>query len=161
MASKIARSIALVGALGVWTLLTLATPAVAADGGVDIVGFAFSPGTVTVGVGDTVTWTNDDAQSHTATADDGSFDTGTIHGGGTASATFSTAGTFAYHCRIHSSMIATVVVTGNAPNAPATDAVAAAAGVGPSHGVPVVLALAAISGFLAAVWRLSRRVPGV
>jgi plastocyanin len=87
------------------------TPVVAAaDVGVDIAGFAFSPQTITVHVGDTVTWSNADVQSHTATADNGAWNTGTITGGSSMSVTLSTAGTFAYHCNIHRTMTATLVV---------------------------------------------------
>ena len=82
----------------------------AADHAVAIAGFAFSPKDVTVTVGDTITWTNSDATAHTATADDGSFDTGTIGGNGTGTATFSTVGSFPYHCKIHSSMTGTITV---------------------------------------------------
>lgn len=105
--------------------------ALAADQAVSIAGFAFSPQSITVTVGDSVTWTNSDSVSHTATADDDSFDTGSIANGGSKSVTFSTAGTFAYHCSIHSSMTGTVVVeaaagggAAPAPTTPATDAVA-------------------------------------
>jgi len=84
--------------------------ALAADHAVAISGFSFSPRNITVAVGDTITWTNSDAQAHTATADDGSFDTGTIGNGGSGSATFATAGTFPYHCKIHSSMTGTITV---------------------------------------------------
>jgi plastocyanin len=84
--------------------------ALAADHAVAISGFAFSPKDVTVTVGDTITWTNSDATAHTATADDGSFDTGTIGANGTGTATFSTAGSFPYHCKIHSSMTGTITV---------------------------------------------------
>ena len=89
-----------------------AAPAQAPAGGaaVTIQGFAFSPTTLTVAVGATVTWTNDDTTTHTATADDGSFDAGKIAPGQTATATFSKAGTFAYHCTIHPQMKATIVV---------------------------------------------------
>ena len=98
--------------------------ALAANRGVDIAGFSFSPQELTVAVGDTVTWTNSDAQRHTATADDGSFDTGPIAAATPASVTFSTAGTFAYHCKIHPQMTATIVVSAAASGGgtpPATD----------------------------------------
>ena len=84
--------------------------ALAADHAVAISGFSFSPGSTTVTVGDTITWTNSDAQAHTATADDGSFDTGTIANNAPATVTFSTAGTFAYHCKIHAQMTGTITV---------------------------------------------------
>lgn len=108
------------GALLVLAVSGLGPVALAADQTVDIVGFAFSPSSVTVAVGDTVTWTNADAQSHTATAVGGAFDTGTIAGGASGSVTVTTAGTFAYYCAIHPAMTATLVVTAaGAP--PATD----------------------------------------
>jgi hypothetical protein len=65
---------------------------------------------VTVHVGDTITWTNQDVAPHTATASDGSFDTGNISQGKSGSHTFDTAGTFAYICSIHPSMKGTVTV---------------------------------------------------
>jgi plastocyanin len=106
------------------TAVVLALPQIAsaANTGVDIAGFAFAPRTVTVHVGDAVTWSNSDARSHTATADDGSFDTGTISKGASKSVTFSTAGTFGYQCSIHPTMTATVVV--QAAALPPTDALA-------------------------------------
>jgi LPXTG-motif cell wall-anchored protein len=82
----------------------------AASGGVTISDFAFHPGATTVHVGDTISWTNEDAASHTATADDGSFDTGALGRGASGAHTFASAGTFAYHCSIHPSMRGTVTV---------------------------------------------------
>ena len=98
-----------VGALVAWAMV--AGGALAADSGVTIAGFAFSPQTITIDVGDSVTWTNNDDVDHTATGS--GFDTSTItSGGGTATVTFDTAGTFAYACTIHPSMTGTVVVDG-------------------------------------------------
>ncbi len=77
---------------------------------VTIAGFAFSPATLIVAVGDTVTWTNTDTAVHTVTADDGSFDSGSLGTGGTFTHTFDTAGSYAYHCTIHPGMTATIVV---------------------------------------------------
>lgn len=77
---------------------------------VSIKNFAFSVGSLSVSTGTKVTWTNNDATTHTVTADDGSFDSGNIAPGGAYSQTFSTAGTFAYHCSIHTNMKAKVVV---------------------------------------------------
>ncbi len=73
--------------------------------------FAFEPKQITAKVGETVSWKNDDGATHTVTADDGSFDSGSLASDQTFSQTFDTAGTFKYHCAIHSSMIATVVVS--------------------------------------------------
>jgi LPXTG-motif cell wall-anchored protein len=81
-----------------------------ASGGVTIQNFAFAPKTVTVSQGDTVSWTNRDGTAHSATADDGSFDTGLLDKGSSATHTFSQAGTFQYHCTPHPFMTATVVV---------------------------------------------------
>jgi plastocyanin len=85
----------------------------AAGGGatVDISGFAFSPASVTVKVGDSVTWTNKDSAPHTVTAADGSFDSGSLAQGASFSFTFQKAGTYTYRCTVHPSMpTATVIV---------------------------------------------------
>ena len=86
------------------------TARAAADASVTIRDFEFAPTTVTVNVGDTVTWTNDGPTVHTATAEDGSFDTGILRRGESGSATFNQAGTIAYICTPHPYMKATVVV---------------------------------------------------
>jgi plastocyanin len=82
-----------------------------AAGAATIVDFAFQPSSLTVAKGTAVTWTNTASRGHTVTADDASFTSDTIAGGATFSHTFDTAGTFAYHCTIHSQMKATVTVT--------------------------------------------------
>ncbi len=50
---------------------------------VEMVNISFQPATLTVKVGDTVTWTNNDTVAHTVTADDNSFDSGNIDPGAT------------------------------------------------------------------------------
>jgi plastocyanin len=82
----------------------------AADTGVTISDFQFAPSSVTVDVGDTVTWANDGPTPHSATADDGSFDTGIFEAGQSRSETFDQAGTFAYFCTPHPNMRGTVTV---------------------------------------------------
>ncbi len=77
---------------------------------VTIQGFAFSPATITVKVGDSITWENSDSAPHSATADDGNFDTGRFGQGESKTVTFDKAGTFNYHCSVHPNMKATVVV---------------------------------------------------
>jgi plastocyanin len=77
---------------------------------VSIAAFSFQPAAITVAVGTTVTWTNNDSAGHTVAADDGSFKSDTLAAGATFSQTFAAAGTFAYHCSIHSSMTGTVTV---------------------------------------------------
>lgn len=78
---------------------------------VNIASFKFDPGTITVAKGTIVTFVNSDAAPHTATADDGSFDTGSISQGGSAKITFNTAGTFTYFCIFHPAMTASITVT--------------------------------------------------
>lgn len=77
---------------------------------VEIVDFAYDPDPVTVQVGGKVTWLNQDSAPHTATADDGSFDTGTLEEGKLKSETFKQAGTYTYICEIHPDMHGTVEV---------------------------------------------------
>jgi plastocyanin len=85
----------------------------AASRTVSIRDFSFAPKSVSVSVGDTVTWNNTGDEVHTATARDGSFDTGNIASGGSGSATFRKAGTFSYFCKPHAFMTASVTVTGS------------------------------------------------
>ncbi|MDQ3881118.1 MAG: cupredoxin domain-containing protein, partial [Chloroflexota bacterium] len=80
-----------------FTVLTHAAHVHAADTSVTIVDDAFQPASVTISVGDTVTWVNTGDHPHTVTADDGSFDSGELDTGGTFSHTFTSAGTFGYH----------------------------------------------------------------
>lgn len=77
---------------------------------VDIVEFTYQPDPVVVQAGGKVIWQNQDTAPHTATADDGSFDTGTIEKGKIGSETFKEAGTFTYFCEIHPTMKGTVEV---------------------------------------------------
>ena len=78
---------------------------------VNIAGFAFSPSTVTINVGDSVQWENKDSASHTVTSDSGSeLDSPTLSKNGVYSHTFTKAGTFAYHCTLHPGMKGTVIV---------------------------------------------------
>jgi len=77
---------------------------------VEIVDFAYDPDPVTIEEGGKVIWQNEDSAPHTATADDGSFDTGTLEEGKLKSETFKEAGTYAYICSIHPDMHGTVEV---------------------------------------------------
>ncbi|MDG6900613.1 MAG: cupredoxin domain-containing protein [Nitrososphaerota archaeon] len=85
---------------------------IAAGAGTDPSNKGFTPNSITVviGVNNTVTWTNNDNSPHTVTADGGSFDSGNLAPGATFSFTFTTAGTYKYHCVYHPWMTATVVV---------------------------------------------------
>lgn len=73
---------------------------------------AFNPSALTVTVGTTVPWTNEDSTNHTVTfIDISGVDSGTLTRGQTFSYTFSTAGTFHYYCRIHgAAMSGTITV---------------------------------------------------
>jgi len=82
----------------------------AASGSVAIADFQFTPGQITINQGDTVTWTNNGPTPHSATAPDGSFDTGIFPAGQSRSHTFNDAGTFSYICTPHPQMQGTIVV---------------------------------------------------
>jgi plastocyanin len=77
---------------------------------VEIEDFAYNPDPVTIEEGGKVIWKNRDAAPHTATAEDGSFDTGTIEEGKLKSETFKQPGTYEYICSIHPQMHGTVEV---------------------------------------------------
>ena len=70
----------------------------------------FSNTSLQIKVGDQVTWMNDDNMTHTVTSDNAVFDSGDIAPGAVFNYTFNTAGTYAYHCKYHASMTATVIV---------------------------------------------------
>jgi plastocyanin len=90
---------------------TTATTSAGGGNADSIVDFAFNPASLSIKAGTQVTWTNTGGTAHTVTADDGSFDSGSVNPSGTFSHTFASAGTFAYHCTIHTSMTATITVT--------------------------------------------------
>ena len=77
---------------------------------VEIKDFMFTPATLTVPVGATVTWKFDDSTQHDVTADDNSFNSSPMSGGQTFTHTFTKAGTVPYHCAIHPSMTASIIV---------------------------------------------------
>ena len=78
---------------------------------VEIADFAFSPASLTVNAGTTVTWTNHDSVAHQLQSDSGSAITSDLlQQGDTVSVTFSTPGTYAYHCSVHPTMKGTVIV---------------------------------------------------
>jgi len=81
-------------------------------GGAQVVmkNLAFETATVTIKTGESVTWTNEESVNHTVVADNGEFKSGDLANGATFSFKFEKAGTYAYHCSVHPSMKATVVV---------------------------------------------------
>lgn len=138
--------------------------------------YAFRPSATTVPVGATVTWTDMSDAPHTVTSDGGAFGSGSLTQNQTFQFTFSRAGTYNYHCSIHSYMHGAITVTAAVP-APAAPApvrvspppVAAAApsqvpahmpstGAGGMAGTPsgAVAALLAGVGAVLAAWRRRR-----
>jgi plastocyanin len=88
-----------------------ATPAgEAGDATVTIRNLAFEPAETRIAAGSTVTWTNEDQLPHTATAIDGTFDTGTLDQGAFDSFTFDEAGTYDYECSLHPNNMKGVVI---------------------------------------------------
>jgi plastocyanin len=86
-----------------------ATPPVSGGARVSIKDFAYSPQNLTIKVGTTVTWTNEDDVTHSVTADTGVFNA-SIDPGETVSFSFTIVGTYQYHCNPHPDMIGTIVV---------------------------------------------------
>jgi plastocyanin len=145
-------------ALAFVALLVVTVPTVlAATRGVSIRDFAFAPKTVEIRVGDRVTWTNRDAVEHTATARNGSFDTGLLGEGESRSVRFTAAGTYRYVCTPHPSMTGTVVVraASGGLEPPNTDAAAVVElGADASEGAP--LGALALFGLIAGLLTLRR-----
>jgi plastocyanin len=77
---------------------------------VEIEDFAYEPDPVTIEEGGKVIWINRDSEPHTATAEDGSFDTGTLEEGKLKSESFNEPGAYAYVCTIHPEMKGAVEV---------------------------------------------------
>jgi plastocyanin len=86
----------------------------AAGGGASVVAadLAFNPAELTVAVGETITFTNNDGFAHTFTADNGEFDSDNVDSGGTFEFTPEAAGEIPFHCKIHSNMKGTITVEG-------------------------------------------------
>ena len=99
-----------------WVTLAASDPpggsAAASAGGHTVViqNFQYSPGRVVVTAGTPITVSNADGTVHTLTADNGSFDTGDLAGGGRGSVTIAAPGRYAYHCAIHNYMTGTIEV---------------------------------------------------
>ncbi|CAN5308632.1 hypothetical protein BH20ACT24_BH20ACT24_08410 [soil metagenome] len=93
--SRVAIGLIVTGTLA----LSGAGVAMAAD--VSMLDDDFSPAQITIAVGESVTFANQGDRPHTATADDGSFDTGSVDPAASAAVTFDTAGTYPYYCQFH------------------------------------------------------------
>jgi len=90
-------------------LRDLAAKAAPAHVTIKIANFAFNPGVTTVSAGTSVTWTNNDDDAHSVAADNKAFRSNPLDTGD--SYTFTTPGTYAYHCGLHPQMVGKVVVT--------------------------------------------------
>lgn len=78
---------------------------------INIQSFSFTPQALTINAGDTVIWTNMDNVAHTVTSDLGTeLHSAQLSPGQSYSHTFTTAGTYAYHCSIHTMMTGTITV---------------------------------------------------
>ena len=88
-----------------------ASPVAAGPVAVRIGNFTFGPKAVTVKVGQSVTWTNDDDIPHTVVATDKSFRSKVIDTGQSFTFTFTKPGQFAYFCSLHPMMTGKVTVT--------------------------------------------------
>jgi plastocyanin len=88
-----------------------ATEAAANASMVDFKNLAYTPDSVEIPVGATVTWTNNDTVPHTVTAKDRDvLQSGTLKPGDTYSKTFDQPGTYDYFCEFHANMKGTIVV---------------------------------------------------
>ena len=81
------------------------------DSKITITNSAYSPASLTIASGSTVTWTNSDSTSHTVTTEDGSINSGDIAPGSSYSKTFMTAGTYNYHDAHNTAVMGVVVVS--------------------------------------------------
>ena len=71
---------------------------------------SFQPADITTGKGSLIVWKNNDAVSHTVTADDGSFNSGEIKAGGSFDQRFDYIKTYSYSCSFHPEMKGTIVI---------------------------------------------------
>ncbi|CAN5170355.1 hypothetical protein BH18ACT5_BH18ACT5_13520 [soil metagenome] len=104
----------LAASLAALATLLLVLAACSADGPVTfkvtVENFKYLPDPITISVGDSITWTNEDPVGHTSTATDDSFNTGMFFPDKSATLTFDAAGTFPYFCATHPEMVGTIVV---------------------------------------------------
>jgi plastocyanin len=87
-----------------------AAPVRAADVGVKIDNFAYTPQQITVKAGTTVVWTNGDDIPHTVTSSDNKFRSKALDTDDKFSFTFTTPGTYKYFCALHPHMTGSIVV---------------------------------------------------
>lgn len=71
---------------------------------VSIANFAYQPASISTGRGSTIVWTNRDTVAHTVTADNGSFDSGSIAPGDSFEQRFDKSKSYSYTCSFHPQM---------------------------------------------------------
>ena len=153
-AALIASSLIIVGL----SLVLTPTPALAQSTvNVGINNYSFSPSSIVVviGVNNTVTWTNQQTGvNHTVTGNDNSWGSGgPIATGHTYAHTFSSAGTFDYHCSIHTTMTGKVIV-----ESPSTTATASSTNGGGIPELPLApVGLAVITALVLVSYLIMRR----
>jgi plastocyanin len=133
--------------------LTMTPGASAASHDVSISNFAFSPNSITIAPGDTVTWTNSDGTTHTVTGSNESWGSGNMANGQTYTHQFNETGDFTYHCAIHPSMTGVVHVTsdGGTPQQPHSPGLSSSALIAIIAAVAVVAAVSIV-----VLWRRMR-----
>ena len=101
---------ALAALIALMALVIINGNANAADAQVKIANFTFEPPVLTVKVGTTVTWVNDDDIPHLVSEKDGKFRSSALDTDATFSQTFKDAGTIEYFCVLHPHMTGKIVV---------------------------------------------------
>lgn len=85
---------------------------------VSIIDFAFSPSAIVINANESVVWTWAGASVHSSSSDTGLWDSGILSPGSQFTNNFPTAGTFPYHCNVHSFMTGSVTVQAQVQAAP-------------------------------------------
>jgi plastocyanin len=111
----VSRTTILRGILGAAAALFAAAPRAplgdtAHSAGIQIDNFHYSPPTLVVAPGTTVTWKNDDDSPHSVREKDGKFKSAALDTDDTFSQTFAAPGEFEYFCSIHPYMTGKIVV---------------------------------------------------
>src|SRR5882724_11355073 len=107
----------LIGVMTLLAALAVAGPAGAATKSVNIFASGFSPKSITITEGDTVTWTNrDSTANHQVLASRGEFVSPILHRGNSYSFTFKAAGSFSYSDELHPKLTGSIVVKGLPPS---------------------------------------------
>lgn len=100
-----------------------AVPAATSTAGgptVSVADMQFTPASLKVGLGATVTWSFSDSVAHTSTSDQGFWNSGPKSSGDTFAHTFASAGSYRYHCTFHPSMTGSVRVPVGRSGSPST-----------------------------------------